>query len=137
MIKINFILKRINHLDIVSGFQERNKKYIELSTQRNGVYFTTTEMKDLNEKYEELDLQYAEEQSSLEKEVLLVAATYCSVLEKMNELIAHIDVIVSFSSVSINAPMPVDLWVDKYYKDKNKKIKPTPEFRSNIRIVFA
>ncbi|CAH1761709.1 12147_t:CDS:10, partial [Entrophospora sp. SA101] len=84
----------------------RNKKYIELSTQRNGVYFTTTEMKDLNEKYEELDLQYAEEQSSLEKEVLLVAATYCSVLEKMNELIAHIDVIVSFSSVSINAPMP-------------------------------
>nr|CAG8502494.1 9493_t:CDS:10 [Entrophospora candida] len=74
----------------------RNKKYIELSTQRNGVYFTTTEMKDLNEKYEELDLQYAEEQSSLEKEVLLVAATYCSVLEKLNELIAHIDVIVRF-----------------------------------------
>ncbi|CAJ0830323.1 11353_t:CDS:10, partial [Entrophospora sp. SA101] len=97
---------REDHDEGLKGFQERNKKYIELSTQRNGVYFTTTEMKDLNEKYEELDLQYAEEQSSLEKEVLLVAATYCSVLEKMNELIAHIDVIVSFSSVSINAPMP-------------------------------
>nr|CAG8435185.1 8174_t:CDS:10 [Entrophospora candida] len=94
---------REDHDEGLKGFQERNKKYIELSTQRNGVYFTTTEMKDLNEKYEELDLQYAEEQSSLEKEVLLVAATYCSVLEKLNELIAHIDVIVS---VSINAPMP-------------------------------
>ncbi|CAG8560849.1 2783_t:CDS:10 [Ambispora gerdemannii] len=84
----------------------RNKKHIELTTQRTGVFFTTTKVKELNQNFSEFAEEYEKKQSSLVKEVIEIAATYCPILETLNGLLAHLDVLLSFAHVSINAPIP-------------------------------
>ncbi|EJT99314.1 DNA mismatch repair protein [Dacryopinax primogenitus] len=80
--------------------------YIELSTQKAGVYFTTKHMKEASTDYAELIEKYERMQSGLVKEVVNIASTYTPVLEMLDNLIAHMDVILSFAHVSVNAPIP-------------------------------
>ncbi|KZO98513.1 putative DNA mismatch repair protein MSH2 [Calocera viscosa TUFC12733] len=80
--------------------------YIELSTQKAGVYFTTKRLKEASTDYAELTEKYGRMQSGLVKEVVNIAATYTPVLETLDNLIAHLDVILSFAHVSVNAPIP-------------------------------
>ncbi|KAF5343843.1 hypothetical protein D9756_011343 [Leucocoprinus leucothites] len=83
-----------------------SKKYIELGTNKSGVYFATKTLKRLSEDYRDLSQRYERTQSSLVKEVIAIAATYTPVLETLDGIIAHIDVILSFAHVSVNAPIP-------------------------------
>ncbi|KAG0211697.1 MutS-like protein [Mortierella sp. GBA30] len=85
----------------------RNKSsYIELTTQKNGVLFTTTKMRSASQAFGEASQEYERTQSSLAKEVIGIVSTYCPVLEKLNTLVAQLDVLVSFAHVSVHAPMP-------------------------------
>ncbi|CAI2185182.1 8035_t:CDS:10, partial [Funneliformis geosporum] len=91
-----------NDASCISG----KKQYLELATQRNGVFFTTTKLRQLSTSYfDSLDL-YEKEQSLLVKEVIDIAASYCPTLETLNGLLAHLDVIVSYAHVSVHAPIP-------------------------------
>ena len=83
----------------------RNKKqYLEISTQKNGVYFTTQALQALRRDHDQLSNSYNRTQSSLVAEVVSVAASYTPVLESLASLLAHLDVIVSFAHVSVHAP---------------------------------
>ncbi|KAL3426256.1 DNA mismatch repair protein msh-2 [Phlyctema vagabunda] len=83
----------------------RNKsKYQEVSTQKNGVYFTTQKLQGYRREAEQLAANYNRTQSSLVNEVVGVAASYCPVLEKLAGLLAHMDVIISFAHCSVHAP---------------------------------
>ncbi|KAL9014275.1 MAG: hypothetical protein Q9173_001084 [Seirophora scorigena] len=83
----------------------RNKKqYQECSTQKNGVYFTTTHMATLRREHDQLSSNYNRTQSGLVSEVVGVASSYCPVLESLAAVLAHLDVIVSFAHVSVHAP---------------------------------
>lgn len=83
----------------------RNKSaYKEISTQKNGVYFTTTKLADLRRDYDQLSGTYNRKQSSLVSEVVQVAASYIPVLEQLAAIVAHLDVIVSLAHVSVHAP---------------------------------
>ncbi|KAH9837442.1 DNA mismatch repair protein msh-2 [Teratosphaeria destructans] len=83
----------------------RNKKqYQECSTQKNGVFFTTTAMSQMRRDFDSFSEQYNRTQSGLVQEVVNVAASYCPVLEKLAGVLAHLDVIVSFAHVSVHAP---------------------------------
>lgn len=83
----------------------RNKRqYSECSTQKNGVYFTTSKMQDLRREHDQLSENYNRTQSGLVSEVVNVASSYCPVLEKLAHVLAHLDVIVSFAHVSVHAP---------------------------------
>ncbi|BGO94891.1 hypothetical protein NBRC10512_006153 [Rhodotorula toruloides] len=85
----------------------RNKKnYIELKNQTNGMYFTTKALKQLNDEYRDCTKEYEKKQSQLVKEVIQIASSYCEVLETLNTVIAHIDVITSIATSSLNAPIP-------------------------------
>ena len=85
----------------------RNKKqYQECSTQKNGVFFTTTTLSGLRREFDQLSENYNRTQSGLVNEVVSVAASYCPVLEKLAGVLAHLDVIVSFAHVSVHAPTP-------------------------------
>jgi DNA mismatch repair protein MSH2 len=85
----------------------RNKsKYIELTTQKNGVYFTTSSLKSLSDKHREFVQEYNTKQSSLVREVMLIVATYIPVLEELNALISELDTLVSFATASVKAPIP-------------------------------
>lgn len=83
----------------------RNKRgYMECSTQKNGVYFTTSTMQSLRREFDQLSANYNRTQAGLVHEVVNVAASYCPVLEKLAGVLAHLDVIVSFSHASVHAP---------------------------------
>ncbi|KAF4616671.1 hypothetical protein D9613_008625 [Agrocybe pediades] len=79
-----------------------SKSYIELGTNKSGVYFTTKTLKKHAEDYKELSAAYAKTQSGLVKEVIQIAATYAPVLETLNNLLAHLDVILSFAHLAVN-----------------------------------
>ncbi|KAJ5141477.1 hypothetical protein N7526_002472 [Penicillium atrosanguineum] len=83
----------------------RNKReYQECSTQKNGVYFTTSTMQSLRREHDQLSSNYNRTQTGLVNEVVNVAASYCPVLEQVAGVLAHLDVIVSFSHASVHAP---------------------------------
>ncbi|KAL8820690.1 MAG: hypothetical protein Q9223_001146 [Gallowayella weberi] len=83
----------------------RNKKqYQECSTQKNGVYFTTSTMQTMRREHDQLSSNYNRTQTGLVAEVVAVAASYCPVIEKLAAVLAHLDVIVSFAHVSVHAP---------------------------------
>jgi DNA mismatch repair protein MSH2 len=83
----------------------RNKStYQEISTQKNGVYFTTNTLQSLRREHDQLSASYNRTQSSLVSEVVAVAASYTPVIESLASTIGHLDVIVSFAHVSVHAP---------------------------------
>jgi DNA mismatch repair protein MSH2 len=83
----------------------RNKKqYQECSTQKNGVYFTTSNLQKMRREFDELSENYNRTQSGLVSEVVSVASSYIPVLEKLAAVLAHLDVIVAFAHVSVHAP---------------------------------
>ncbi|KAK9489745.1 muts domain V-domain-containing protein [Lipomyces doorenjongii] len=80
--------------------------YTELGTLKAGIYFTTPKLRDLSNEFTDLSSSYHKMQSGLVREVVIVAATYCNLLEKLAVVLAHLDVIVSFAHVSSTAPTP-------------------------------
>ena len=83
----------------------RNKsKYLECSTQKNGVFFTTHGLQSMRREFDQLSENYNRTQSSLVNEVVSVAASYCPVLEQLAGVLAHMDVVVSFAHCSVHAP---------------------------------
>ncbi|GLI72811.1 MSH2 protein [Penicillium ochrochloron] len=83
----------------------RNKKgYQECSTQKNGVYFTTSTMQSLRREHDQLSSNYNRTQTGLVNEVVNVAASYCPVLEQLAGVLAHLDVIVAFAHSAVHAP---------------------------------
>lgn len=80
--------------------------YVELSTQKNGMYFLSRQLKRLAEEFQSANEEYVKTQSTLVKEVIEIAATFSPVLEKLSTVLAHMDVITSFAYASTIAPMP-------------------------------
>jgi DNA mismatch repair ATPase MutS len=94
------------------------RKYIELGTVKSGVYFTTTKLKNYAMEYQEATQAYSRTQSGLVKEVVSIAclypafwfssgvqvftATYTPVLESLNGVLAHLDVILRFVCLSVS-----------------------------------
>ncbi|GLB39260.1 putative component of the post-replicative DNA mismatch repair system (MMR) [Lyophyllum shimeji] len=87
------------------------KKYIELGTNKSGVFFTTKKLKDLAEDFKEFSQSYTRTQSGLVREVVNIASTYTPVLESLDNVIAHLDVILSLAHVSAHS-------TDVYVKPK-------------------
>jgi DNA mismatch repair protein MSH2 len=84
----------------------RNKsKYLECSTQKNGVFFTTHALQSMRREFDQLSENYNRTQSSLVNEVVSVAASYCPVIERLAGVLAHMDVIVSLAHCSVHAPI--------------------------------
>ncbi|KAI0689572.1 muts domain V-domain-containing protein [Cytidiella melzeri] len=80
------------------------KEYIDLATLKNGCYFSTRKLSNLAGEYTETTAAYKSKQSKLVGEIVAIAATYTPVLEAWNGVIAHLDVIISFAHVAVNAP---------------------------------
>ncbi|KAI0032586.1 DNA mismatch repair protein [Vararia minispora EC-137] len=80
------------------------RKYIELQTIKAGVYFTTTTLKELSVQHREFTDAYARTQAGLVKEVVSIAATYTPVLELLNVVLAHLDVILGLAHAAVSAP---------------------------------
>ncbi|PPQ85022.1 hypothetical protein CVT25_010411 [Psilocybe cyanescens] len=79
-----------------------SKRYIELGTNKSGVYFTTSRLKQHAEDFKETSAAYAKTQQGVVKQVIEIAATYAPVLETLNNILAHLDVTLSFAHVAVN-----------------------------------
>ncbi|KAI5954920.1 MSH2 [Candida jiufengensis] len=81
-----------------------NKKFNEIQTVKAGVYFTTTELKQLSQIYNESCDEYNVRQRELIREVLKISLTYSKVFLLLNLDLSHLDVIISLSNVALLAP---------------------------------
>ncbi|KAJ3048139.1 MutS-like protein [Rhizophlyctis rosea] len=81
-------------------------EYKELVTKKDGVLFTTNKLKDLSDQYAELSERYQRMQQGVTKDIVDTTASYFPVLELLNALVAHLDVMVSFAHASLHAPTP-------------------------------
>ncbi|KAI9206685.1 muts domain V-domain-containing protein [Polychytrium aggregatum] len=102
-----------------------SRSYIELSTQKAGVLFTTPTLKKLSADYYSYLEQYETLQQEVVKKLIEVTVTYNSVLEHLNQLVAHLDVLLSFAHVSLHAPTPYT----------RPKLTPTGE--GNIKLLAS
>ncbi|KAJ3198756.1 MutS-like protein [Entophlyctis luteolus] len=73
------------------------KEYQELATNKSGSLFTTPTLRRLSGSIDDLRTKYEELQESLVKEIIGITAGYFPVFERLNQLIAHLDVIASFT----------------------------------------
>ena len=87
-----------------SGCIRNKKEYQECSTQKNGVYFTTSLLQSKRREFDQLSDNYNRTQAGLVNEVVAVASSYIPVVEKLAAVLAHLDVIVAFAHVSVHAP---------------------------------
>ncbi|KAJ2334173.1 MSH2 protein [Coemansia sp. RSA 2681] len=96
---------RVSRTD-AARLRSKSTKYVELSTQKTGVIFTTPTLRDSSRAYRDLSGSYSKAQTALVKEVIKIASSYSSVLERLNKTVAHLDVILSFAEASAIAPTP-------------------------------
>ncbi|KAJ1560303.1 MutS-like protein, partial [Nowakowskiella sp. JEL0078] len=80
-------------------------KFVEIATLKTGLLFTTARLRRLSEEYQEVSNSYSKHQAAFITEILKICATYSVVLESLNQIIAHLDVMVSFAHVSLHAPI--------------------------------
>lgn len=78
--------------------------YRELQTSKAGVYFTNNMLSTVSKSYAELYTQYSRHQAGLVREVVSIAASYCPVFEGLGNVLAHLDVILAFAELSLQAP---------------------------------
>jgi DNA mismatch repair protein MSH2 len=80
-----------------------DKTFVELSTQKAGVNFTTPKLKQLSTDYDDFSTDYKKLQTTVAKEIIAIASSYSAVLDKLNDLVAYIDVVATFAYVSKHA----------------------------------
>lgn len=83
----------------------KHKNYIELSTVKAGIYFSTRELKEIAQETAILQKDYDRQQSALVREIISITLTYTPVLEKLSLVLANQDVLCSFAHASSYAPI--------------------------------
>lgn len=71
---------------------------------KNGVYFSNKELRELSTTKQDLIAEYDRHQKQVVQDAMKVAATYQGPLERTNELIAQLDVLVSLAHVAAYSP---------------------------------
>ena len=85
----------------------RNSRNFEiLQTKKEGVLFTTSNLRSLSDNYNAIRKNYDEVQSSIVDEILKVASGYAEPMIQLNHIIAYMDCLLSFAMASVNAPTP-------------------------------
>ena len=67
---------------------------------------TTSSLQGISEDYRSLKEQYSSAQTSVAEEVMKIAAGYAEPMQSFSDIIAQLDVLVSFAVVSMTAPTP-------------------------------
>lgn len=86
--------------------KENKKLYTIVSTNKNGVKFQNSELKNLSDQYTSLVEQYEENCTEIISKVMTVVLTYTPLFESAHEIISDLDVISSFAIVSNNSIIP-------------------------------
>lgn len=80
-------------------------QYKELGTVKAGIFFTTSELRELSQQYNDLQAQYESQQREIANEVIATAASYTPVFTKLSIALSNLDVLVSFAHAAAFAPI--------------------------------
>ncbi|KAE9601864.1 hypothetical protein Lal_00040814 [Lupinus albus] len=81
-------------------------QFIVLETRKDGVKFTNTKLKKLGDQYQRIVEEYKNCQKELVNKVVQTAATFSEVFDSLAELIAELDVLLSFANLASSCPTP-------------------------------
>ncbi|XP_019439430.1 PREDICTED: DNA mismatch repair protein MSH2 [Lupinus angustifolius] len=81
-------------------------QFIVLETRKDGVKFTNTKLKKLGDQYQRIVEEYKSCQKELVNKVVQTAATFSEVFDSLAELIAELDVLLSFANLASSCPTP-------------------------------
>lgn len=82
-----------------------NKNYMTIDTKKDGVRFHNNALRRMNEEYLKAKEDYNEQQKSVVMEIITIAAGYVEPMLMLNDIIAQLDVLVSFAHVAVSAPV--------------------------------
>ena len=77
-----------------------------LETRNDGVKFTTSSLQGVSEEYRCLKERYSSAQATVAEEVLTIASGYTEPMHNLSDIVAQLDVLVSFAVVAMTAPVP-------------------------------
>ncbi|CAB4031835.1 DNA mismatch repair Msh2 [Paramuricea clavata] len=83
-----------------------SKKFTTLDTRKDGVRFTNSVLRQLNDQFQALKQSYDDTQSNLADEVIKIASGYGEPMQLLSDTLAKLDVLISFSHVAACAPIP-------------------------------
>jgi DNA mismatch repair protein MSH2 len=103
--------KQLGYHMQISSKEEKNMRgnknsYISLGTVQSKVKFTTTALQELSNEYRVSADKYDAKQSSLVEQCIKIAASFIPVMEVLSELIAEMDILVSFAHQAGHATIP-------------------------------
>jgi len=84
----------------------KNKNFTPIETNKSGVKFHNSRLSELNEQYLHQKKRYSEEEEDIKSHVLQLAVGYTPAMQLLNDLVAKLDVFISFATASANAPTP-------------------------------
>ncbi|OWF42758.1 DNA mismatch repair protein Msh2 [Mizuhopecten yessoensis] len=82
-----------------------NKNYTTIDTKKDGVRFHNNAVRRMNEEFLKAKEDYNEQQKSVVAEIITIAAGYVEPMLLLNDIIAQLDVLVSFAHVAVSAPI--------------------------------
>lgn len=83
-----------------------NKRYTTLDTRKDGVRFSNSSLRQLNDQFQSLRETYDDVQSKLANEVIKIASGYSEPMQLLSDSLAKLDVLISFAHVAACAPIP-------------------------------
>uniref|UniRef100_T1IP55 DNA mismatch repair protein MSH2 n=1 Tax=Strigamia maritima TaxID=126957 RepID=T1IP55_STRMM len=81
-----------------------NKNYRMIQTNKGGVQFNNSALRDLNEEHLSVYGEYQEQQKSVVDAIMQVAMGYAEPMHELNDIISRLDVLLSFAFVAEKAP---------------------------------
>ncbi|KAL4566420.1 hypothetical protein LXL04_030535 [Taraxacum kok-saghyz] len=81
-------------------------QFIVLETRKDGVKFTNTKLKKLGDQYQKVLEEYKSCQKELVAKVVETSATFSEVFEGLGNLLAELDVLLSFADLAASSPTP-------------------------------
>lgn len=108
---------------------------------KNGVYFTTKELRELGEQKGDLLAQYESEQRDIVSKAMEVATTFAPVLERASVFIAELDVLASLAYVAAYSahgyvrPTMTDSEEDGYGIELKEARHPCVELQENVEFI--
>ncbi|KAM0933144.1 putative DNA mismatch repair protein MutS, core [Dioscorea sansibarensis] len=83
-----------------------NANFIILETRKDGVKFTNSKLKKLGDQYQKLLSEYTSYQKGLVARVVDTSATFSELFETLAGILSELDVLLSFSDLTISCPIP-------------------------------
>lgn len=85
------------------GVLRNNKSYNILFTKKDGIQFNNEKLQEINEDFIAVKEEYETRQNSVVEEIIRVASGYLDSLQILNNLIAELDIFVSFAQVALSS----------------------------------